>query len=93
MNIFSLGFYTLTDLNITLFIVHFVAFSANEAGEISLELEQYLKSVATTGQTLYVVLYLAKTGLYCMSVYHVLVFMLYLISLFFKSYFAEMVLV
>jgi len=33
--------------------VLFVAFSENETGEISAGLEQYLESIAATGQTLY----------------------------------------
>jgi len=32
----------------------FVAFCETDKGEISTGLEQYLKSIATTGQTLYV---------------------------------------
>jgi len=39
------------------------AFSENDAGEISVQLEQYLKSIATTGQTLYVLINLAKIWL------------------------------
>jgi len=35
-------------------VVLFVAFSENESGEISAELDQYLQSISATGQTLYV---------------------------------------
>ena len=34
--------------------VLFLAFSQSEVGEITTELEEYLKSIASTGQTLYV---------------------------------------
>ena len=51
----------------------FVAFgeNENEEGEISPQLEQYLKSIATTGQTLYALLNLAKTWLVLLAVYDV----------------------
>ena len=48
---------------ICVLIVFFIAFTENEAGEISLQLEQYLKTIATTGQTLYVILNLFKMWL------------------------------
>ena len=67
-----IGLCPLLSLTVTVYVLLFAAFNEDEAGEISLQLEQYLKSIATTGQTLYALLNLAKiwfTNLTCVIVH------------------------